>query len=172
MKPFPFILLTSLLHFLVLELSTAVDTISPLQSITGTNNLVSSCASFEFGLSSAGSFRYLGTWYKNFPDIVVWVADRENPPADSNRSLTISENGSLLLLDQMNNTIWSSSSSQVAEDPEGQHTGYLRNLKPCVLKQETVATKPCSIIGRQPNNNSLLRFRAFLECIMQQINNS
>lgn len=55
------------------------------------------------------------------------MADRENPLADSNGSLTISENGSLLLLDQMNNAIWSLSSSQVAEDPVAQllETGNL-----------------------------------------------
>ncbi|CAN6694473.1 unnamed protein product [Malus baccata var. baccata] len=71
--------------------------------------------------------RYLGIWYKNFPDTVVWVANREKPLADSNGSLTLSKNGSLILLDNMNNTLWSSNSSRAAEDPVAQllETGNL-----------------------------------------------
>ncbi|PQQ03520.1 hypothetical protein Pyn_15547 [Prunus yedoensis var. nudiflora] len=98
------------------------DTISALESIMGSDTLVSSGQSFELGLFSAGNSEawYLGIWYKNFPTIVVWVANRENPVADSHGSLKLSKNGSLVLLDQMNNTIWSSTSSQVAEDPVAQ----------------------------------------------------
>ncbi|XP_034212826.1 G-type lectin S-receptor-like serine/threonine-protein kinase At4g27290 [Prunus dulcis] len=100
----------------------AADTISAAQSITSTNTLVSSGQSFELGIFSAVNSEawYLGIWYKNFPNIVVWVANRENPVADSHGSLKLSKNGSLVLLDQMNNTIWSSTSSQVAEDPVAQ----------------------------------------------------
>ncbi|BBH01871.1 protein serine/threonine kinase [Prunus dulcis] len=104
--------------FLVLQLATAADTISPSKPIIGSDTLVSSGQSFKSGLFSAGnSSWYLGIWYNNFPDVVVWVANRENPLADSYGSLTLSKNGSLVLLDQMNNSVWSSTSSQVAEDP-------------------------------------------------------
>ncbi|XP_034210910.1 G-type lectin S-receptor-like serine/threonine-protein kinase At4g27290 isoform X2 [Prunus dulcis] len=117
MKGLPFIF-TSLLQFLVLQLATAADTISPSKPIIGSDTLVSSGQSFKSGLFSAGnSSWYLGIWYNNFPDVVVWVANRENPLADSYGSLTLSKNGSLVLLDQMNNSVWSSTSSQVAEDP-------------------------------------------------------
>ncbi|CAL2254301.1 unnamed protein product [Prunus armeniaca] len=121
MKGLALILSTSL-QFFVLQLSRAADTISAAQSITSTNTLVSSGQSFELGIFSSGNSEawYLGIWYKNFPNIVVWVANRENPVADSQGSLKLSKNGSLVLLDQMNNTIWSSTSSQVAEDPVAQ----------------------------------------------------
>ncbi|BFG29361.1 hypothetical protein CerSpe_156340 [Prunus speciosa] len=118
MKGLPFIFFTSLLQFLVLQLATAADTISPSNPIIGSDTLVSSGKSFELGLFPASnSSWYLGIWYKNFPDVVVWVANRENPLAHSYGSLTLSKNGSLVLLDQMNNSVWSSTSSQVAEDP-------------------------------------------------------
>ncbi|KAL0406860.1 UNVERIFIED_CONTAM: Receptor-like serine/threonine-protein kinase SD1-8 [Sesamum latifolium] len=60
---------------------------------------------------------FLGIWYKNTPDVVVWVANRNNPITDShgvllaiagNRTLVISRNGSI---------IWSANSSGVASNP-------------------------------------------------------
>lgn len=62
----------------------------------------------------------MGLWYKKFPDVVVWVANRENPLPDSNGALKLSEKGSLILSDEMNNTVWSSNSSRVAENPVAQ----------------------------------------------------
>lgn len=116
MKGLSFIFFTSLLQLLVLNFCTAADTIYPSQSITGSGTLVSSGASFELGLFSPGNSGawYLGIWYKKFPDIVVWVANRENPIPGSHGTLRLSKNGSLVILDQMNNTIWSSNSSRVS----------------------------------------------------------
>ena len=126
MKGLPFIFFISLLHFLVFNICNAVDTVSPSQFITG---LVSSGGRFELGLFPAGNSKawYLGIWYKNLSNIVVWVANRENPVSGSNGTFTLTQNGSLVLLDQMNNTIWSSSSSTIVEDPIAQllETGNL-----------------------------------------------
>ncbi|KAK9938295.1 hypothetical protein M0R45_015044 [Rubus argutus] len=126
MKRLPFIFFISLLHFLVFNICNAVDTVSPSQFITG---LVSSGGRFELGLFPTGNSKawYLGIWYKNFPNTVVWVANREKPIPGSNGAFTLTKNGSLVLLDQMNNTIWSSSSSTIVEDPVAQllETGNL-----------------------------------------------
>ncbi|XP_062018402.1 G-type lectin S-receptor-like serine/threonine-protein kinase At4g27290 [Rosa rugosa] len=129
MKGLSFIVFTSLLQFLVLNLCSAADTISPSQSITGSDTLVSSGASFELGLFSPGNSGawYLGIWYKKFPNIVVWVANRENPIPGPHGALKLSKNGSLVISNQMNNTIWSSNSSRVPENPVAQllETGNL-----------------------------------------------
>ncbi|XP_024160059.1 G-type lectin S-receptor-like serine/threonine-protein kinase At4g27290 [Rosa chinensis] len=122
MKGLPFILFISLFHVLVFSLCSAVDTISPTQSITSSNTLVSSGGRFELGLFSSGNSKawYLGIWYTKFSNIVVWVANRENPIPGSDGALTLTENGTLVLLDQMNNTVWYSNFSTVVEDPVAQ----------------------------------------------------
>lgn len=70
---------------------------------------------------------YLGIWFKNLPHTVVWVANRENPLPDSYGALTLTKNGTVVLFDQMNNTIWYTISSQIAENPVAQllETGNL-----------------------------------------------
>ncbi|XP_024156759.1 G-type lectin S-receptor-like serine/threonine-protein kinase At4g27290 isoform X2 [Rosa chinensis] len=112
----------SLFLFSALNFSIAADTISPSQSITGSNTLVSSNQRFVLGLFSPPNSRawYLGLWYKKFPEVVVWIANRENPLPGSNGALTLSEKGTLILSDQMNKTIWFSNSSRVAENPIAQ----------------------------------------------------
>nr|XP_011461133.1 PREDICTED: G-type lectin S-receptor-like serine/threonine-protein kinase At4g27290 isoform X2 [Fragaria vesca subsp. vesca] len=135
------IVCTSLYYFSVLNLSTAADTLAASQSIVGSDTLVSSGQSFELGLFSTGNSGawYLGIWYKNFPDIVVWVANRENPLANSYGAMTLSKNGSLVLLDQMNSTIWSSSPSREAEDPVAQllDTGNLVVIDKALTSSES-----------------------------------
>ncbi|XP_062018403.1 G-type lectin S-receptor-like serine/threonine-protein kinase At4g27290 [Rosa rugosa] len=141
MKGLFVIFFTSLFYVLVLKLSTAADTLAASQFIVGSDTLVSSSQSFELGLFPTGNSRawYLGIWYKNFPDIVVWVANRENPLADSYGAMMLSKNGSLVLLDQMNRTIWSSSPSREAEDPVAQllETGNLVVIDKAVTSSES-----------------------------------
>ncbi|XP_062018404.1 G-type lectin S-receptor-like serine/threonine-protein kinase At4g27290 [Rosa rugosa] len=122
MKGLHFILFISFFHVLVFSLCSAVDTISPIQSITRSNTLVSSGGRFELGLFSSGNSTawYLGIWYTKFSNIVVWVANRENPIPGSDGALTLTENGTLVLLDQMNKTVWFSNFSTVVEDPVAQ----------------------------------------------------
>ena len=109
MQRFSFIFFLSLL----LELSSGADIIASMQSIIKGETLVSSGQRFELGFFSPGDSRnlYLGIWYKNFPRIIVWVANRENPLTDSYGALTLVKNGSLILTDQNNHTVWSSNSS-------------------------------------------------------------
>ncbi|GAY55300.1 hypothetical protein CUMW_163410 [Citrus unshiu] len=84
--------------------------------------LVSSSQRFELGFFSPGKskYRYLGIWYKQIPDTIVWVANRNSPIFDSNAVLTISNGGKLVLLNQTNGTIWSSNLSREVKNPVAQ----------------------------------------------------
>ncbi|ESQ35724.1 hypothetical protein EUTSA_v10006804mg [Eutrema salsugineum] len=68
--------------------------------------------SFELGFFSPNSSQnrqYVGIWFKGVtPRVYVWVANRENPVTSSTANLTISSNGSLILLDDKQKTLWSS----------------------------------------------------------------
>ncbi|ONK61930.1 uncharacterized protein A4U43_C08F35030 [Asparagus officinalis] len=76
------------LHFLlssllvVAGLSSATDTISQGQSISGNQTIVSEGGVFELGFFTPGKSNnyYIGIWYKKIPtQTVVWVANREKP---------------------------------------------------------------------------------------------
>ncbi|KAK2990166.1 hypothetical protein RJ640_014618, partial [Escallonia rubra] len=119
MDVLPSILLFSVLiiSFRVPKSCSAADTISFNETFTDGQTLVSSGQSFELGFfspSGSSSNRYLGIWYKSFPDTPVWVANRESPVSHSYGVLIVSADGNLVLL---NNTIpsrviWSSNSSR------------------------------------------------------------
>ena len=93
----------------------SADTISPTKSLIDGMTLVSSGQTFELGFFSPGisKNRYLGIWYKGAPNVVVWVANRNNPLTDSSGELTISNNSNQLVLLNWSKTIlWSSNSSE------------------------------------------------------------
>ncbi|RVW68936.1 G-type lectin S-receptor-like serine/threonine-protein kinase [Vitis vinifera] len=112
-----------------LEPCIAADSIRMDQSISDGETLVSSGQSFEVGFFSPGSSknRYLGIWYKNTPQTVVWVANRNNPITDSYGVLTIINNGKPVLLDQTKSVIWSPYLAREPENPVAQllETGNL-----------------------------------------------
>ena len=107
-----------------MELCIAADSIRMDRSIRDGEALVSSGQSFELGFFSPGTGssknRYLGIWYKNTPQTVVWVANRNNPITDSYGVLTIINNGGLVLLNQTRSVIWSSNLTKVPENPVAQ----------------------------------------------------
>nr|POE76379.1 receptor-like serine/threonine-protein kinase sd1-8 [Quercus suber] len=98
------------------------DTISPGQSISGIQTLVSSDQVFELGFFSSGNNKswYLGIWYKKTRGIVVWIANQNSPVTDPSGVFTISNNGTLVLLNQSNHTIWYSNPSRPAQIPVAQ----------------------------------------------------
>ncbi|KAL8505364.1 hypothetical protein ACS0TY_016558 [Phlomoides rotata] len=113
------ILCTLLLFVTFLKLSFGLDTLLPNQTISIGQTLISHGQDFEMGFFSPANSpnRFLGIWNKNTPDVVVWVANRNNPISDShgvtfsisgNGSLVISRNGSLL---------WSANPSVAASNP-------------------------------------------------------
>jgi hypothetical protein len=77
------------------------DTLSPGQSLSVTDTIVSNGGTFELGFFQPGTSLkiYLGIWYKRFvPKEVVWVANRETPLSDPSSSrLDLSDEGNLLL---------------------------------------------------------------------------
>lgn len=106
-----FLSLTSL--FLVTQ---AADTLTPGQSLTDGNTLISAGQVFEIGFFSPESStnRYVGIWYHNFStDTVLWVANREAPVRDKSGSLTISADGNLVLVDATKEVLWSSKVSSL-----------------------------------------------------------
>uniref|UniRef100_M4EE76 Receptor-like serine/threonine-protein kinase n=1 Tax=Brassica campestris TaxID=3711 RepID=M4EE76_BRACM len=85
-----------------------ITTESPL-SIGKT--LSSSNGVYELGFFSLNNSQnqYVGIWFKGItPPVVVWVANREKPVTDSKANLSISSNGTLLLLDRNHGAVWSS----------------------------------------------------------------
>ncbi|XP_044502579.1 G-type lectin S-receptor-like serine/threonine-protein kinase At2g19130 [Mangifera indica] len=86
------------------------DTISPGQSLSGNQTLISAGGIFELGFFTPGNSHnyYIGIWYK-FPDkTVVWVANRKTPVSDPSSSVfKLLEDGNLVLLNQSGATIWS-----------------------------------------------------------------
>ncbi|XP_039030525.1 S-locus-specific glycoprotein S13-like [Hibiscus syriacus] len=100
--------------------STAVDTISPSESLTDSMTLVSSEGNFVLGFFSPGTSRnsYLGNWFNNIPmHTVVWVANRINPINDSSGSLKIETSGRIVLQVQNTTAVWSTNTTASVQNP-------------------------------------------------------
>ncbi|ESQ29292.1 hypothetical protein EUTSA_v10023284mg [Eutrema salsugineum] len=66
--------------------------------------------SYELGFFSPNNSQnqYVGIWFKNItPQVVVWVANRDKPVTKATANLTISSNGSLILLEGEQDLVWS-----------------------------------------------------------------
>jgi hypothetical protein len=89
-----------LLQLLLLQISTSSDTISFDQSIKDGDFLFSKNKTFVLGFFSPGtsSYRYVGIWYNFSADMVMWVANRDNPVNDTTGILTVSNDGNLVLV--------------------------------------------------------------------------
>ncbi|CAN6545505.1 unnamed protein product [Malus baccata var. baccata] len=109
--------------FSLLRISAATalgTTITPSGYIRDGETLVSVGRSYELGFFSPGKSksRYLGIWYTDSTDAVVWVANRETPLGDSSGLLKLTEQGVLVLLvNSSNKIVWSSNSSRIAGNP-------------------------------------------------------
>ncbi|KAF8390862.1 hypothetical protein HHK36_023161 [Tetracentron sinense] len=123
MERLPFFIFSFTCLFFISKLSVAVDTISPTQTIRDGQTLVSEGETFELGFFSPGSStkRYLGIWFKTIGSAtVVWVANRNNPLTNSSGALTISGDGNIVLLNELETLIWSSNSSIAVKNPVAQ----------------------------------------------------
>ncbi|KAK8527366.1 hypothetical protein V6N12_054582 [Hibiscus sabdariffa] len=108
--------------FLVIfsKTSTAIDTISPSESLPDGRTLVSNDGTFALGFFSPGTpkNRYLGIWYSNIPmQNVVWVANRVNPINDSTGLLKIENSGRIVLQIQNLTSVWSSNTTASVQNP-------------------------------------------------------
>ncbi|KAK6142579.1 hypothetical protein DH2020_022927 [Rehmannia glutinosa] len=99
--------------------SVGTDTLSANQTIADGQTLISQNQNFELGFFYPGTSgnRFLGIWYKDTPDVVVWVANRNDPIKDSDEVfLKVAENGSLVII-RDETIIWSSNSTGVTSNP-------------------------------------------------------
>ncbi|KAF3458031.1 hypothetical protein FNV43_RR02695 [Rhamnella rubrinervis] len=108
-----------LLQFLFLGLCSCLDTISISQSIRDGDVLVSNGETFALGFFSPGrsNYRYVGIWYHKIPEqMVVWVANRNNPINGTSGFLSVDTQGNLVLLFDNNDQtvpVWSTNSSSL-----------------------------------------------------------
>ncbi|KAL8510392.1 hypothetical protein ACS0TY_017273 [Phlomoides rotata] len=91
--------------------------------------LISPSQDFEMGFFSPGrsSNKFLGIWYKNTPDVVVWVANRNNLISGSHGvTFSIYRNGTLEIR-RKESLLWRANPSVAASNPILQllDTGYL-----------------------------------------------
>ncbi|XP_050879265.1 S-locus-specific glycoprotein S13 isoform X2 [Lathyrus oleraceus] len=110
-------IITSLSFLTTISTSTVTDTLTSKQILKTNQTLESLQGSFVLGFfSGTYSNLYLAIWYKNIPDTVVWVANRDNPLQNSTDSfLKITDDGNIVLLNSSsvsdnnnNNIVWSS----------------------------------------------------------------
>uniref|UniRef100_A0A0D9WA00 non-specific serine/threonine protein kinase n=1 Tax=Leersia perrieri TaxID=77586 RepID=A0A0D9WA00_9ORYZ len=109
-----------LFSVVVLSLATAAagvasDTLSNGRNLTDGNTLVSAGGTFTLGFFSPGSpsRRYLGIWFSESADAVVWVANNRDTPVNNTTGvLAIDGTGVLLLfLDGSGQAAWSSNTT-------------------------------------------------------------
>ncbi|KAM0054888.1 putative non-specific serine/threonine protein kinase [Helianthus debilis subsp. tardiflorus] len=100
------------LLFLTISFSSAADTISANNSLSGDETLISKGEIFEFVFFKAGnsSNYFIGIWYKKYssnPPTVVWIANRGTPVSDRFSSELKFIDGNLVLLNESKLPIWS-----------------------------------------------------------------
>ncbi|KAI8006154.1 G-type lectin S-receptor-like serine/threonine-protein kinase [Camellia lanceoleosa] len=110
---------------ILINSSTAIDTITLNQIIKDGDTIVSAGGNFELGFFSPGSskHRYLGIWYKKISSetqTVVWVANRASPITDKSGVLKVVSPGNLVLLNSANDVLWLSNMSRSAANPVAQ----------------------------------------------------
>ncbi|XP_022880258.1 G-type lectin S-receptor-like serine/threonine-protein kinase At4g27290 isoform X1 [Olea europaea var. sylvestris] len=115
MKIHPSLFFHTVFLSLLLKFCSALDILTSNATITNGKTLVSLGQSFELGFFSPSNSSkwYIGIWYKKFPEVIVWVANRENPLGNSSGVLTISPDGDLVLLNATTGVVWSSNSSRI-----------------------------------------------------------
>ncbi|KAF8114157.1 hypothetical protein N665_0040s0013 [Sinapis alba] len=98
------------LLLLTMLLSFSHGSITPTNPLSIGQTLSSSDDVYELGFFSPNNtqYQYVGIWLKGtIPQVVVWVANREDPVTDSSANLTISSNGNLLLSNGKDGVVWS-----------------------------------------------------------------
>ncbi|KAL7590990.1 receptor-like serine/threonine-protein kinase SD1-8 [Lactuca sativa] len=102
----------SLFFFFFPFLSLAIDTITPTESLTINQTLVSNGKVFELGFFNTSNNLYIGIWYKQIePRTIVWVANRDNPITSSSGKLTIGDDRNIVVLNEAETAVWSSNQS-------------------------------------------------------------
>lgn len=94
----------------LIPIAASLDTLSANQTLRYRQTLLSARGVFELGFFNPRSSEnwYLGIWYKNIPDTVVWVANRDTPLSNSSAALKIGDHGNIVL----GNIAWSTNQTQ------------------------------------------------------------
>ncbi|KAL3615015.1 hypothetical protein CASFOL_040676 [Castilleja foliolosa] len=106
-----------LLCFTFQGLHSETDTITPGFSITEPGFIVSTGRIFKLGFFSPENTtnRYLAIYYVVSENTTIWIANRDNPLTDSSGgTVTISNDGNLILINGRNQTIWSTNATSAA----------------------------------------------------------
>ncbi|XP_004253524.5 G-type lectin S-receptor-like serine/threonine-protein kinase At4g03230 [Solanum lycopersicum] len=131
-----------LVQFLCFSLSLGGDTISVNVSVSSGQTIMSSGGNFELGFFRPGDSRsyYIGIWYKKlYPQEVVWVANRDKPLDSADANLIISR-GNLVLVDRLQNSIWSALAGNI--NPNISVTALLRDDGNLILNDVSKASMP------------------------------
>ncbi|CAL0309441.1 unnamed protein product [Lupinus luteus] len=112
-----FLCLSVILCCLCLDSGTALDTISSSQLIKDPETISSINGMFTLGFFSPQNTtnRYVGIWYKT-RSLLVWIGNRNQPLKDTKGSLTISEDGNLVVLNATKHVIWSTNVSKISSN--------------------------------------------------------
>jgi D-mannose binding lectin/S-locus glycoprotein domain/PAN-like domain len=100
----------ALFLFTFSPIAMSIDTLNHGENITDGQKLVSPNEVFELGFFSPDSSTkiFAGIWFKVSPDTVVWVANRDRPLNKTSNTLTIGDEGSLMLYDASQKITWPS----------------------------------------------------------------
>ncbi|KAL5772596.1 hypothetical protein ACOSQ2_012520 [Xanthoceras sorbifolium] len=111
-----------LISFFCSYFGAAIDTITSSRPIRDHETIVSNGSVFKLGFFSTGNStnRYVGIWYNDKSEAVIWVANRNKPLNDSSGVVTISEEGKLVVLNGQNEVLWSSNVSNSATNASAQ----------------------------------------------------
>ncbi|XP_028952575.1 G-type lectin S-receptor-like serine/threonine-protein kinase At2g19130 [Malus sylvestris] len=96
--------------FLKLHVSSATDSVTANQSLSGDQTIVSAGGIFELGFFELGGRYYISTWYYNqvvSASTIVWVANREQPVFDKFSSVLRILDGNLLPSNESKTPVWS-----------------------------------------------------------------
>ncbi|XP_057790570.1 G-type lectin S-receptor-like serine/threonine-protein kinase At4g27290 [Salvia miltiorrhiza] len=107
------------LLIMFLRITISVDTLLPNQTIGIGQTLVSENQIFELQFFSPGksSNMFLGIRYKSTPDVVVWVANRNDPITDSQGVVLATSGNGSVVISRDGSVIWSGNPSGVASNP-------------------------------------------------------
>ncbi|KAM7525168.1 hypothetical protein LguiA_015070 [Lonicera macranthoides] len=106
-----------ILHCFFLEFCISTDTITSTQFIKDPETIVSNGSAFKLGFFAPPNTtnRYVGILYNIPITTPIWIANKDMHLNDSNGTITISEDGNLVVLDGQNQIIWSSNVSSTAK---------------------------------------------------------
>ncbi|KAL0363292.1 UNVERIFIED_CONTAM: G-type lectin S-receptor-like serine/threonine-protein kinase [Sesamum calycinum] len=122
LKPF----LESLLVILLIPCLVScleTDTITGSLIIEDPDTIVSSGKVYRLGFFSPGNTtnRYMGIWNDVSQTSIVWVANRDKPLInDSSGTITVSEDGNLVLMSQQKEILWSSNVTNSSRNTSAQ----------------------------------------------------